>query len=89
MEGTVLNVRRFAEMLEPILAEDAPLRGRYRHLELCRHLTLFIENDVHEQILLSGKTVVVHAIIIGGLDPDGDLERLLRACRPRSASSSG
>ena len=66
MEGTILNARRFDEMLEPILAEDAHCvvdTGTSSFVAVSHYL---IENDVHEQIRLSGKKVVVHAIIVGG-----------------------
>jgi hypothetical protein len=66
MEGTILNARRFDEMLEPILSEDAHCvvdTGTSSFVAVSHYL---IENDVHEQIRLAGKKVVVHAIIVGG-----------------------
>ena len=59
MEGTILNARRFDEMLEPILAEDAHCvvdTGTSSFVAISHYL---IENDVHEQIRLAGKKVVV------------------------------
>jgi hypothetical protein len=66
MEGTILNARHFDVMLEPILTEDAHCvvdTGTSSFVAISHYL---IENDVHEQIRDCGKTVIVHAIIVGG-----------------------
>ena len=73
MEGTILNARRFDEMLEPILAEDAHCivdTGTSSFVAISHHL---IENDVHEQIRLrqEGRGARHHR---RRFDPEGNLE---------------
>ena len=66
MEGTVLNPRLFDAMLEPILTQDAHCivdTGTSSFVAVSHYL---IENNVHDQIRLAGKKVIVHAIIVGG-----------------------
>ncbi len=66
MEGTILNPRQFDTMLEAILTEDAHCivdTGASSFVAVSHYI---IENDVHEQIRLAGKSVVVHIIVVGG-----------------------
>ncbi len=65
MRGTQIDERRFDEILEKVLTEEAHAvidTGTSSYVALSNYL---IENDVHRQIAAMGKAVVVHAIIVG------------------------
>ncbi len=85
MEGTILNARHFDTMLEPILTEDAHCvvdTGTSSFVAISHYL---IENDVHEQIRAVGKTVIVHAIVVGGAtlkETLNDLDELAKQLPP-------
>ena len=75
-------------MLEPILAEDAHCvvdTSTWSFVAVSHYL---IENDVHEQIRLSGKKVVEHAIVVGGSTLKETLNDLYELARQLSASTS-
>ena len=72
-------------MLEPILAEDAHCvvdTSTWSFVAVSHYL---IENDVHEQIRLSGKKVVEHAIVVGGSTLKETLNDLYELARQLSA----
>ncbi len=85
MEGTILNARHFDTMLEPILTQDAHCvvdTGTSSFIAISHYL---IENDVHEQIRAGGKTVIVHAIVVGGStlkETLNDLDELAKQLPP-------
>lgn len=65
MQGTQIDERRFDQILEKVLTEEAHAvidTGTSSYVALSNYL---IENDVHRQIAAMGKQVVVHAIIVG------------------------
>ena len=80
MRGTQIDERRFDQILEKVLTEEAHAvidTGTSSYVALSNYL---IENDVHRQIAAMGKTVVVHAIIVGSgrtlIETLNDLEDL-------------
>jgi hypothetical protein len=65
MQGPRIDERRFDLILEKVLTDDAHAvidTGTSSYVSLSNYL---IENDVHRQIAVMGKQVVVHAIIVG------------------------
>jgi hypothetical protein len=87
MEGSILNARRFDEMLELILTADAHCivdTGTSSFVAVSHYM---LENDVHEQIRQAGKEVAVHCIIVGGATlPEtlNDLDALARQLPPEA-----
>ena len=66
MDGSMLNERKFDEMMEQVLAEDSNFvidNGAASFIPLSNYL---IENDAIRMIGESGKQVVVHTVVTGG-----------------------
>lgn len=66
MDGSSLNTRRFDEMMERILSEDADFivdNGASSFIPLTNYM---VENDAIGMLSGSGKQVVVHTIVAGG-----------------------
>lgn len=66
MDGSILNERKFDDMMERLLAEDANFvvdNGAASFLPLSNYL---LENDAIRMISDSGKQVVIHTVVTGG-----------------------
>ncbi len=66
MEGSALNARKFDEMMEMLLTEDATFvvdNGASSFIPLSHYL---IENSAVEMLASSGKQVVIHTVVTGG-----------------------
>lgn len=66
MEGSALNARKFDEMMEMLLTEEATFvvdNGASSFIPLSHYL---IENSAVEMLATSGKQVVIHTVVTGG-----------------------
>lgn len=66
MDGSILNERKFDDMMEQLLAEDTNFvvdNGSASFLPLTNYL---LENDAIRMISESGKKVVIHTVVTGG-----------------------